>query len=89
MPGKNTVVASINAPGSCASGGSRCVDVFRRPDGTFGFEEYRRDAEDPRGWFPVGFFGDQVFDGAAAALAQARRQISWLAAIKAPNFPES
>ena len=24
----------------------RCVDVFSRPDGTFGFEEFRRDPED-------------------------------------------
>jgi len=27
----------------------RCVDVFARPDGTFGFEEFRRDPED-MGW---------------------------------------
>jgi len=73
VPGKNTVVTSINAPGE-----SRCVDVFRRPDGTFGFEEYRRDAEDARGWFPVGFFGDGVFDSAEAALDEARRRVSWL-----------
>src|SRR5476651_2217555 len=24
----------------------RCVDIFRRPDGTHGFEEFRRDVED-------------------------------------------
>jgi len=24
----------------------RCVDIFSRPDGTFGFEEFRRDPED-------------------------------------------
>ena len=73
MPGKNTVLTSINAPGE-----SRCVDVFRRPDGTFGFEEFRRDAEDARGWFPVGFFGERVFDKAETALAEARRQVPWL-----------
>lgn len=73
------MVQSINAPSSYASGESRCVDVFRRPDGSFGFEEYRRDSEDARGWFPVGFFGTQVFDSAEAALAEARRQVSWLA----------
>jgi len=67
------VVESINAPGE-----GRCVDVFRRPDGTFGFEEYRRDAEDARGWFPVGFFGDRVFGSAEAALEEARRRVSWL-----------
>ena len=26
--------------------GMRCVDLFRRPDGTFGYEEFRRDPED-------------------------------------------
>jgi hypothetical protein len=24
----------------------RCVDLFRRPDGSFGFEAFRRDVED-------------------------------------------
>jgi hypothetical protein len=28
---------------------SRCVDIFSRPDGTFGFEEFRRDPEDRGG----------------------------------------
>jgi hypothetical protein len=71
---ENKVVTSVNAPGE-----SRCVDVFRRPDGSFGFEEYRRDAEDARGWFAVGFFGEQVFESAEAALAAARRAVVWLA----------
>jgi hypothetical protein len=70
---KNKVLRSINAPGE-----SRCVDVFRRPDGRFGFEEYRRDSEDARGWFPVGFFGDQVFDNEEAALREARARVGWL-----------
>ena len=37
----NKVIRSINAPGD-----ARCVDLFARPDGSFGFEEYRRDPED-------------------------------------------
>jgi hypothetical protein len=32
--------------------GGRCVKIFRRGGGTFGFEVYRRDAEDLSGWFP-------------------------------------
>ncbi len=28
----------------------RCVDLFRRPDGSFGFEEFRRDVEDAGNW---------------------------------------
>src|SRR5215831_16160475 len=36
-----TVVASYQT-----SEADRCVDVFSRPEGTFGFEEFRRDPED-------------------------------------------
>jgi len=39
------VRASLEAPG-----GLVCVDLFERPDGSFGFEIYRRDLEDSRGW---------------------------------------
>ena len=70
---RNKVVRSINAPGE-----SRCVDVFRRPDGSFGFEEYRRDSEDARGWFPIGFYEAQVFDAAESALAAAQAKVPWL-----------
>jgi hypothetical protein len=73
MPAKNLVVKSINAAGE-----DRCVDIFRRPDDTFGFEEYRRDVEDQRGWFAVGFYGDQMFESEAAALATAFAAVSWL-----------
>jgi hypothetical protein len=73
MRAKNLVVKSINAAGE-----DRCVDLFRRPDGTFGFEEYRRDVEDQRGWFAIGFYGDKTFDTEAATLAAALAAVSWL-----------
>lgn len=73
MSGKSKVLRSINAPGE-----SRCVDVFQRPDGSFGFEEYRRDSEDARGWFPIGRFGDRVFDSEESALREARARVVWL-----------
>ena len=41
--------------------GGRCVDIFVRPDGSWGFEEYRRDVEDARGWFPIGGHARKVF----------------------------
>lgn len=63
MADKNTVLKSINLPGE-----SRCVDIFIRPDGTVGFEEFRRDFEDIRGWFPAGGFCRQVFDCEDSAL---------------------
>jgi hypothetical protein len=34
----------------------RCVDLFSRPDGSFGFEEFRQDVEDQGAWTPVGSF---------------------------------
>ena len=36
--------------------GLRCVDIFRREDNSFGFEEYRKDPEANEGWFKIGFF---------------------------------
>jgi RimJ/RimL family protein N-acetyltransferase len=59
--------------------GEHCVDVFCRDDGSFGFEEYRRDAEDGRGWFALHRFGGMVFDTQAAALADAHARVAWLA----------
>jgi hypothetical protein len=58
--------------------GNRCVDIFLRPDGSVGFEEYRRDSEDGRGWFPVGFYSAHVYATEAAALDAARETVSWL-----------
>jgi len=56
----------------------RCVDVFRRPDGSFGFEEFRRDAEDRGSWTPVAYYCPLRFATQAAALAAAARAVRWL-----------
>lgn len=58
--------------------GALCVDIFERTDGSYGFEEYRKDPEDPRGWFSVGSFADVRFDTAGASYAAALRSITWL-----------
>jgi len=60
--------------------GDRCVDVFVRVDGTFGFEEFRRDPEDGGGWYPLRHYAHQVFDTKEAALARAKASVPWLAA---------
>jgi hypothetical protein len=60
--------------------GARCVDLFVRPDGTFGFEEYRRDIEDGRGWFPIGFHAAGVYDTPDSALRDALSKVTWLRA---------
>lgn len=56
----------------------RCVDMFRRQDGSFGFEEFRRDPEDGGLWTPVASFADAVFPSRQSALAAARRLIGWM-----------
>jgi hypothetical protein len=67
-----TVMASVNN-----DDGSHCVDIFRRPNGTYGFEEFRRDVEDPSGWFAVGGFARRVFKTEADARAEARKLVVW------------
>ncbi len=76
MAHANKVTRSIETPD-----GGRCVDLFRRPGGSFGFEEYRRDAEDASGWFPIGFHADVTFPTEATALAEARQRVAWLALV--------
>ncbi len=62
----------------------RCVDLFRRLDGSYGFEEFRRDVEDRGAWTPVAYYSGAVYPTAAAALAAARREVSWLADASTP-----
>jgi hypothetical protein len=58
----------------------RCVDVFRRPDGTYGFEEFRRDVEDLGAWTPVAYFSHVNWPSQDAAIAAAARAVPWLPA---------
>jgi len=58
--------------------GDHCVDVFIRDDGTFGFEEYRRDPEDLRGWFPLNRYASRSFATESDALAHARASVTWM-----------
>jgi hypothetical protein len=53
--------------------GLRCVDLFSRPDGTFGFERFRRDPEDLGDWTPLGNDSALVFADLDAAREAARR----------------
>ena len=67
------VIASFNN-----ETGDHCVDVFQREDGSFGFEEYRRDHEDLRGWFSLRRYGTRSFANEAAARHDARAAVAWL-----------
>jgi len=57
----------------------RCVDIFMRQDGSFGFEEFRRDVEDAGAWTPVSYFSGLRHASKGDALAEAARQVAWLA----------
>ena len=59
----------------------RCVDIFVRPDGTFGFEEFRRDPEDMGTWTPVAYYSTREFETEAEALSAARNAVLWLSAV--------
>ncbi len=56
----------------------RCVDVFYRPDLTFGFEEFRRDVEDAGAWTPVQYYSGATYATAGEAYEAAERLVLWL-----------
>jgi hypothetical protein len=57
----------------------RCVDFFSRPDGNFGFEEFRRDPEDRGTWTPVTYRSGAAYSSKEAALAAAKQSVVGLA----------
>jgi hypothetical protein len=59
----------------------RCVDFFSRPDGSYGFEEFRRDVEDGGQWTPVQYYSGVSYASRAEVLDTAERCVSWLADI--------
>ena len=56
----------------------RCVDIFARPDGTFGFEEFRRDPEDMGAWTPVAYYSAREYETVNDAMTAARESVPWL-----------
>ena len=56
----------------------RCVDVFSRPDGTCGFEEFRRDPEDMGVWTPISYFSGHEYPTESQAREAAIRLVPWL-----------
>lgn len=57
---------------------NRCVDLFSRQDGTFGFEEFRRDAEDQGAWTPVNYFSGSTYKSRDEAWIAALAAVAWL-----------
>jgi hypothetical protein len=70
---KPTVLLSLEDPE-----GRRCVDIFRRADGRFGFKEFRRDPEDGGGWTMTADFSPLAYASQDAALAAAAATLGWL-----------
>ncbi len=60
----------------------RCVDLFRRPDGSFGFEAFRRDVEDAGAWTPVAYYSGAAYASKDAALNAAVETVAWLAEVR-------
>ena len=59
----------------------RCVDIFKRPDGTFGFEEFRRDPEDMGSWTPIAYYSVREYLTEGDAIAAAWAAVPWLPAV--------
>jgi len=68
-----TVLASIET-----GDGHRCVDLFRPLDGTFGYEEFRRDPEDQGVWTPVRFASALSYATLSDARAAATKAVAWM-----------
>ena len=60
------------------SDGARKVEIFRRADGTFGFEELKFGQEEGA-WFPVGKYSIAIIDSLETAVKEAKGRVSWLA----------
>ncbi|HEY6317419.1 MAG TPA: hypothetical protein VI462_05980 [Acidimicrobiia bacterium] len=57
------------------------MDIFSRPDGTFGFEEFRRDPEDMGSWTPIAYYSIREYETEDDAIAAARSAVPWLPAV--------
>jgi hypothetical protein len=63
----------------------RCVDIFLRPDKSFGFEEFRRDIEDAGAWTPTAYYSGLAYTNPELTYAAAEKSVQWLAHILAAN----
>lgn len=68
-----TVLTSIET-----GDGLRCVDLFRRPDATFGYEEFRRDPEDQGLWTRVRFASAFSYATLEDARLAATKAVAWM-----------
>jgi hypothetical protein len=57
---------------------NRCVDIFSRPDGSFGFEEFRRDPEDVGRWTAISSYAGHQYPTEFETVVVAKRAVPWL-----------
>ncbi len=60
---------------------SRCVDIFSRPNETYGFEEFRRDPEDMGVWTPVSYHSGREYPTEGGATDAALQTVPWLSSL--------
>jgi len=65
--------------------GRRRVDLFRRPSGTFGFEELRW-LDEEHAWIPAGRYSESFSSSLKDAESEARERVEWLRATDAVDF---
>lgn len=70
---KDVVVISINNDSA-----DRCVDFLLGADGFYRYKEFRRDAEDQRGWFLTAFDERTLFATCEIAIESALVRVAWL-----------
>ena len=59
--------------------GQFCIDFFHRPDGSYGFEAFRRAAEDQGLWEPLSHYSILQFTELRDCLHEAINRFEWLA----------
>jgi len=57
----------------------RRVDIYRRRDGTFGFEELRYATEEQT-WCPFGCYSESFTETLAGAISEASSRVQWVSA---------
>jgi len=61
-----------------SSDGKRKLEIFRRADGTYGFEDMKYGDEEAS-WFPAGRYSVGIFGTEEDALREAKGRIRWMA----------
>jgi len=56
---------------------NRCIDIIELQDGSYRFQEWRREPEDISGWFLMLDSYPNIFMSEAEAITAAKRAVTW------------